>query len=147
MFLMTEDRAETHRSSLDQQSGLDPDPVFRRRRAPPPCTGMACCVPVTTFAELGVSVPLFLGDVKFVEGIEEARKCVLCGQTGPCLPLDDVLVSCPGCGGQTRVGPKKRATDRKDPCHRCHTQVDLASVLIADAADAVRLGLPTQLRG
>ena len=32
-------------------------------------------------------------------------------------------------------------------CHRCHALVDLRGVLVAEAADAVRLGLPTHLRG
>lgn len=102
---------------------------------------------MTTFAETDILVPLFLGDVKFVEGFEGIRTCVLCGQSGSCLRLDDVLASCPGCGARVRVRRKKRAADRKDQCHRCHTLVDLQSVLIVEVADAVQSGVPTHLRG
>ncbi|WP_432826384.1 CbrC family protein [Dactylosporangium sp. CA-092794] len=102
---------------------------------------------MATFVELGISVPLFLGDVTCVEGLAEARNCALCGRRGPCPPLDDVLVPCPGCGAQVCVRPRKRATDRRDPCPRCHTQADLHGVLTPDVAEALRQGLPARLHG
>jgi hypothetical protein len=102
---------------------------------------------VTTFAELGVPVPLFLAKVDFAEGFEDARACGLCGQVGPCLPLEDVLVACPACGDPTLVRHRTRVADRSDPCRHCQALVTVQGALAADVADAVRLGVPTKLRG
>jgi uncharacterized protein CbrC (UPF0167 family) len=102
---------------------------------------------MTTFTDLGVAVPLFLGDVRFVEGLADARTCALCGQVGPCLPLEDVPVPCPNCGDPTLVRRKTRAADRHEPCQACQTRVTLDGVLATAAADALRRGVPTKLRG
>lgn len=108
---------------------------------------MAHCLLMITFTELGLSVPLFLGDVTLAEGFEDARKCVLCGQPGPCLPLDVVLVACPSCGGQAPVWPKPRPTDSRGSCPRCSGPVHMQDALAAEAANALRLGVMVRLRG
>jgi hypothetical protein len=78
-------------------------------------------VAVTTFADLGVPVPLFLGEHRYAEGVTDGHRCVLCDRAGVCLPLDDVMVPCDACGGQTRI----RARRRSDTCHRCGGPVTL----------------------
>jgi hypothetical protein len=108
---------------------------------------LACSVAMRGFADLGVPVPLFLGGHRFAEGITGRGRCVLCGRLGPCLPLDDVMVPCGGCGGQTRIRTGGRAAGRHDTCHRCAAPVALHPALTPQAAGTLALGVPLPLRG
>ncbi|MEV4513247.1 CbrC family protein [Dactylosporangium sp. NPDC049525] len=102
---------------------------------------------MTTFADLGVPVPLFLGEHRHAEGVTDGHRCVLCARAGVCLPLDDVVVACGSCGGQTRIRTKGRAANRRDTCHRCDAPVTLHAALTPPAAESLTLGVPLALRG
>jgi len=78
----------------------------------------------TTFAQLGISFPLFDGPVADASGYAGERECLLCGKQAPhCFRLgigSDVIASCTRCGTANALDSE----DRKDaPCTKCRNAI------------------------
>jgi hypothetical protein len=102
---------------------------------------------VATFADLGVTVPLFVADVRFAEGIQPSGTCVLCGRRTACVPLDRVRVPCVGCVGEVILPAHGRSLRATEHCPNCGLRLELADGLIPAAAEALRADVPVRLLG